>query len=398
MVSALPVQAQSLPPPGAEPVPRIRLGPIGLSPTVALVDAGIDTNVFRERKEPKQDSTMTLRPQMEARVRIGRARFVGDAALDFVYFQQYRSERSIDTNDRVAVDIPLNRMTLSGSYSLLNTRQRLNDEIDARARRVEKGATLAADVRLGGRTSLAAGLRQATTAFDGDTVFEGKRLQQVFNRETRSRSTAVRYAVSPLATLVVAGEAEQVRFDFSPLRDGEGLRIMPGIEFKPSGLLRGRAFVGYRRFDIADSDVPDFTGSAASVDLQYVPFDTMRIAIGFERDIGYSFRLAEPYYLRSGLTASVTQVLGRSWRIWGSAGLDWREYRRRAAGRRGEAASDGVGPLERGSIYGAGVDYGLSRSTAISFAATYHRRLSSFGSRREYQLLRIGTTITYGFD
>ena len=42
----------------------IRLGPIGLNPTLAITNFGIDDNVFNDASDPQRDFTMTVTPRL----------------------------------------------------------------------------------------------------------------------------------------------------------------------------------------------------------------------------------------------------------------------------------------------------------------------------------------------
>ena len=73
-IPALPMSAQSDPTDPGAARGRVQLGPLGLTPSVALTNLGIDTNVFNEVDDPKSDFTFTVSPQVDASLRLRRAR------------------------------------------------------------------------------------------------------------------------------------------------------------------------------------------------------------------------------------------------------------------------------------------------------------------------------------
>ena len=85
------------------------------------------------------------------------------------------------------------------------------------------------------------------TRFDADEEFDGVRLQRTLNHKTTGYSVAARHRVTPLTTVVVRYERIDDEFRLSPLRDSHSVRVMPGVEFKPRALIKGSAYVGYRR-------------------------------------------------------------------------------------------------------------------------------------------------------
>ena len=75
LIGASSLSAQSLDDPieGA----RTHLGPLGVSPSIAVTSVGIDSNVFNEFEDPKSDFRFALSPQVDAWLR---ANTVGNPA------------------------------------------------------------------------------------------------------------------------------------------------------------------------------------------------------------------------------------------------------------------------------------------------------------------------------
>src|SRR5687768_2863064 len=90
---------------------RIQLGPLGVTPSIAVTNLGLDSNVFNTVEDPKQDFTLTASPQLNAWFRAGRSRTHVDGQIDFVYFQTYSTERSIDGNVNGRLEMAGNRIT-----------------------------------------------------------------------------------------------------------------------------------------------------------------------------------------------------------------------------------------------------------------------------------------------
>src|SRR2546425_8731901 len=117
----------------------------------ATATSGIDTNVFHEDVDPKSDLVMTFSPSLAASIGWGRLAIRGRGRVGFVRFQTYEGERSIDTTDEARLDLSLGRVRPFAAASFLNTRQRPELEIDARARRIEESFTAGVNVRLTGK-------------------------------------------------------------------------------------------------------------------------------------------------------------------------------------------------------------------------------------------------------
>ena len=89
----------------------IRLGVLGLGPKVTLVNLGVDTNVFNEVEDPKEDFTFTVAPALDLWMRTGRGLLTLNGKVEFVYFNQYTSERSINPFGSAQYEYRLPRLT-----------------------------------------------------------------------------------------------------------------------------------------------------------------------------------------------------------------------------------------------------------------------------------------------
>ena len=128
---------------------RFRLGPLRYTPSIQVTSLGVDTNVFNEFDDPKQDTTFALGPGVDLWLKLGRARLSGKTGIDYNYFHEYESQRFFGTRNEARLSVPFNRLTpfVEGRYT--NTRQRPGYEIDVRARRTQTLGRAGLDVRFG---------------------------------------------------------------------------------------------------------------------------------------------------------------------------------------------------------------------------------------------------------
>jgi hypothetical protein len=118
---------------------RVRIGPLWLNPTLALTNAGVDTNIFNDADadEPKRDFTLTVSPQSDVWLRVGRTWVMGNVKEDIVWYNTYASERAANTSFSGNWLVPLTRLSFVVGGNLLHTNERPGYEIDARADRRE---------------------------------------------------------------------------------------------------------------------------------------------------------------------------------------------------------------------------------------------------------------------
>ena len=375
---------------------RVHFGPIYLTPTVSLKELGVDSNVFNAAGEQKSDFTFTVGPKADLWVPVARrALFQATAATDLVWYSQYDTERSIDPQFAGRAEIYLRRITLFGGGEYLNTRARLNYEVDLRARHVEQAATAGVALRITPKFSVEGAVQRDETMFDADAEFDGVSLQRTLNQTTNGFSVAGRHRVTPLTTVVVRFERLEDEFPFSPLRDSTSFRVMPGVEFKPRALIKGSAFVGYRRFTpSAQGVLPEFSGIVARLGLSYTLLGSTTFGVSYSRDLTYSYEELQPFFVNDSVGASVRRALGRRFDVLLSADRHRYTYENLLT----QPAALLPLPVREDITwnYAGSIGYRIGQGR-IGFGFSYWQRDSLVKNFRDYDNLRFGTTVTYGF-
>jgi Putative beta-barrel porin 2 len=376
---------------------KIHAGPVYLTPLLQLKDFGVDSNVFNAAGEQKSDFMTNVSATVNLWVPAARRALLSTtAATDLVWYATYDSERSIDPQLTVRGEGYLHRLTIFAQNAYLNTRQRPNYEIDLRSRHLENDALAGIGLQLTPRFSIEAAGRRLDTRYDADARFDGTYLQRTLNRKTTGGELTARHMVTPLTTVAVRYDNLRDRFSFSPERDSNSYRVMPGVEFKPRALLKGRAYVGYRKFSpLSPGVLPQFSGLVADLGLSSTILGSTSVGISFRRDLTYSYEEVQPFFIDNSPGVSIRRALGRRFDVLVSADLHQYEYRNLLIG------SDAT-PLPRNSRidttwnYSGSFGYRLGRAGRIGFGASYWKRESTTARFRDYDNLRIGMTASYG--
>jgi hypothetical protein len=370
----------------------LRFGPVALTPTFALRDVGVDTNVFNQ-PDAKRDFTATFVPGVDAWMRVGRVHFSSETELEWLYFQDATSQRSFSVDQAGTIELPFTYFTpyVKGGYS--NLRRRPNFEIDQRVRYITTSSAYGVRFYLGDRTRVDVERRQSRIDFS-DEAFGDPTLAAALNRDNTGTHVAFRYALTGLTTVVTGVTVEEDRFLLSSLRDSDGVSVMGGFEFRPFALISGSAAVGYRTFETLDAAVPDFDGLVAAVDVKWVIRDMTRFIIGVDRDVQYSFELVEPFYVQTGWNVDARQMVSYNWDIEGRVGLTRLAYRQLATGIGQDSL--GAGRVDRVSVYGVGIGRRIGTELRVGFDLNHVDRRSD-ASGRSYDGFRIGGTVTYGY-
>jgi hypothetical protein len=396
---------------GAEQIDQVRkdasahFGPVYLTPTVALKEFGIDSNVFNAAGEAESDFTATLAPA--ARIWLPVARRVlleTTVGTDLVWYANFNSQRSIDPQVAGRAEIYLGRITLFGEAEYLNSRQRLNYEVDLRARHVQRNSTGGLSVRVTPKFSLEAAARLDDMRFDADQSFDGVSLQRTLNQQTAGYTVAARHRLTPLTTLVMRYERIEDAFAFSPERDSKSFRVMPGAEFKARALVKGSAYVGYREFTpSATGLLPKFSGLVAQLGLSYTLLGSTSFGVSYSRDLTYSYEELQPFFINNSAGVSVRRALGRRFDVLVSTDRHQYAYedlltQPALAGELAATvpASPAARRVDTTWNYGGSIGYRIGKGR-VGFGASYWQRDSTQKSFRAYDNLRFGTTVTYGF-
>jgi hypothetical protein len=406
--AAGPVRAQSPEAPATAP---FQVGPLALAPVVRLTNLGYDSNVFNRDVNPQGDSTATLSPEVEAWLRLPRARFYGRHRFDFYYFKELTDLRAMDTDTTTRIDLPLNRLIPFVEATLANTRHRQNLEIDAIARRRNDAVTVGADLRLTGKVSAGLYARRSRLAYEPNSLYRDTDLASVLNHTSSGEGGRLRYSLTPLTSIAVDIEQYRDRFKFTADRHSDSLAVTPSVEFKPFALVSGRAAVGYRQRKFLAGDVPDFNGTVAFVDLTYTFRERTRFGVAARRELEYSYLIGRNDYVVGELTGLVTQRLGERWDAGGSLGRASLSYGQQRAPTRPPnptpSTGGGVTPPavtppatiadETVLTTSVNVGYNFGRTRA-GFQLEFRGRQAGEGEfDRGYERLRVGTSLTHTF-
>jgi hypothetical protein len=367
----------------------IRIGALGLDPRLTLTNLGIDTNVFNTRDNPQSDFTFALKPGTDLFLRTGRGLVTVSGNAEFVYFNEFETERSINSDVRGQYEFRFNRFRPYASASWLDTRQRPGYEIDARARHYEADYHAGGDVRVASKSTVRLDFRHLDYSFAGDEVFNGQALNEELNRTLRVVEVSWRQRLTAVTTWSARVSRETERFEFEDLRNSDSFRVSSGFELGRFALIRGSAYVGFRSLSPADGGIiPEFSGVTADVDVSYTAPTQTRLSAAVDRDIQYSYEDLTPYYVQTGWTATLTQRITGRWDIQLSGGRDRLAYQ--AILQAVDARTDFVGR------FGGGIGYAIGDQVRAGFDVQSFYRSSNVPSR-EYGGVRSGFSVTYAY-
>ena len=367
---------------------RFRFGALRFTPSIAISSLGVDSNVFNEAQNPKEDTTAAVGPAVNLWLKTGPARLSGKASGQYLYFNKYSNQRSWNTNAEGRWDLPLDRFVPFIAASINDNKDRPGFEIDSRVRLKQEQVRVGTPIRLSGKTSVLFEAGRTSARYDQKDLALGDQIAQALDRRTNTENAQLRVSLTPLTLFVVRTEATQDRFVYDTTRNADSVTVMPGVELKADALISGRVFVGVRHFNALRDDVPDFTGVVSDVSATYALRAT-QVQLRVARDLGFSYEVLQPYYAQLDTGLTVTERITRRWDLVGRGGRQSLAYR--------HIASETVSArTDRSWQLGSGIGYRPAETLRVGLDAVYSRRTSGSLLLRNYDGLRVGASFSYG--
>jgi hypothetical protein len=388
VVSAAPAWAQSGPLTeslrNTEPADyAFRLGSFVFSPSIAINELGVDSNVFDEADDPKSDFTVAMRPNVDVFANMGLFRFAGAAASEFTYFKDYESERSVARQYRGRLEgtFSLIRPFVAAAYNHIHTRP--SDEIDARASReeIEMTVGVAADVSPIARVFVMG--TRITTDYDDSEIFRDVPLADALNRDESTIAAGIRLEATPFTTVTFSAGYSEDTFDFAS-RNATSRGGKVDVEFSPEAVIRGKLALGFEDHRPDDSAAPSYRGLVGQAGLTYSMLERATLGVDFNRAIQYSYDASEAHFVQTGTHVTWTQRISGAYDAQVRLSREWLDY-----------AVSSSNPVVNG--YQIGVGYNLRDTSRISVNFEYAERVVEESPDRRYDRRRIFTSYTYGF-
>jgi hypothetical protein len=372
---------------------QIEMGPLSVYPTLQILDAGKDRNVFSEDANPKEDFTFTIASKALAVLKLGLNELMFATGNDYVWFQQYEQERSSNTRYAMRFNLSASRFKPFIGAERQHTRNRPNPEIDARARRLERGAQAGFSLNVADRTAITASAGIDDSSYDEGELFRGTDLGQSLNRSGRTVTAGVRYAITPLTSLAINGNYGEDTFPDSHIRDARAYSVVPTLEFSPDAAIHGRLAVGVEKFQPMDATLPASLSGVYDASLNWSLFGRTTFDLNGSRDTRYSYLDTEPYYLLTGARLNVSQHLFGPIDLLGGADFEHMSYR----WHRGIAAQiDAVDGSNTRTDVSAGIAVTLGRSFRFTVTADQTRRRSTEDVRQNFRRTRLLSSVNIG--
>ncbi len=328
---------------------QIEIGPLSVYPSLRVIDAGKDNNIFNEENTPKEDFTFTIASRAVAVLKLGLNELLFSSGNDYVWFRDFADERSSNARYAARVNISANRFKPFVGVERQHTRSRPNSEIDARALRLERSVVAGFSLSTADRTDIIASATVDDSTYAQGQRYRGADLADALNRVSRKASAGIRYKITPLTSLAINANYGEDRFPDSHIRDARSYSVVPALEFSSFEVNGGRL-------------------------------------------TRYSYQDLQPYYLSTGAHLTVSQRLFGPVDLLG--GADWEHMAYRWY--RGEPSNRALDNTNTLTGQSAGVGVNIGRSFRVTVGADRTERRSAHNPRQTYRRTRLVSSVTIG--
>jgi hypothetical protein len=393
LLTAMPLHAQSSSSPESA---RIQAGPLAVAPSIRVTNFGYDSNVLgrSESEDPQSDLIATFSPAADWWVRLPGGRVTARSGFDFIYYNQLAEYRSLDIYNSVDLTFDLKLVRPYVRSHLFNTRHGFNYEFDAPTQRRDYATLVGAELRLTGKSSIDVRSARSRTEYAVDETYFESDLSRLLNRRSSYAGAAFRYGLTPLTTFAVDVDRLRDRFDSTPERDAERVRLSSIVEFQPGALLSGRFQFGMHERTFVSRSLPPFKGSFMALDLNYTLLGRTHFEVHGHRGLEYSYREREEEYQVTAFDFSVVHQLADPWHVRARFGRDHLVYLDPSSESGPSLTPDSL--RERRLTYGVELGYKVGR-TRLAFRVTRIQRRADTPDRNNDRL-RVGTSLAYVFD
>jgi hypothetical protein len=372
-----------------------RFGPFKIQPAIVISNAGVDSNLYYSPSNPVKDFTLTAGPAATVYLPIHRKLvFSAYASPQYVYYVKTDQERTWNYYLNGSAALNLRGVFLSFDVSYSDARERWNTEIDIRPRRKEKGLGGSFLVQTSHRTSIGIDYREAKYDYENIDM-DIFNVRERLNRKEQYGDVTAYYQATSRTRLFLQGEYGLFKFDFADtalLKDSESWAGYAGLEFSPTGRIRGRVRLGYEKFDIKNPEGLDYQGLVGDSQISIRLARPFVVRASYTRDVNFSLWYGNAYFIRTlpGVGASVYVL--KFLRL----DYDYSFGRNRYPVAQDVGEGGDVKRLDDYRIHSAGLYFRIWKKTALGVIGSYWKRTSNLAYKNDTRYF-LGLNLTYDF-
>jgi len=316
--------------PPRKPAGQMDFGPLIVTPTIALLNVGVDSNIQNTEGQLTSDFTMTVSPQIDVKYKAGRISGEARTYLNYVLYRTFSEFGGFSPQVALQLEYRVaRRMSIFTDGQFVSSKERPSVEIDPRVRHVTSSAGGGFRIGLAPAVDVELSAHQSQTIYSDDALFRGVPLQKTLNQRLQTGSAVFAFRLTPYTTVKAGATLDNRLFLHSPERNAHGELYSFGAAFSPRAMISGEASVGYRALNTQSATNPSYRGVASDGRLTLNLGDVTGFMVGVGRDVMPSYELNYPYYVQTLLQAAIQQRLGKHFDVgpaFNAVTLDYRAF------------------------------------------------------------------------
>ena len=374
----------------------LRVGPLRIQLVLFLTDAGYDSNIYGQIDRPVKDYWLQAGPGISVYVPIKKKIvFSLSESPRYVYFFETQRERAWNNYLQGEISLLFNKVFVSGGGFYNNSKFRYPFEIDIWPRLKETGGFGSFLYQAGKRTSFSIAARSTDYAFE-NLEDEFANLKARMSRTEKYLTATAYFQATPRVMFSLSGEYGLIQFTDTAFSYGnsESRAAYLGIDFSPTGKIRGNIKIGYRQLLPQAAGISGFEGVVGNSTISVMVSRALTVRGQYSRDVFFSVWFDNAFLVDNRYSAGVSfYLIRRKIRLDYDYSLNRDSYLQRGGAAGIEAGSD----RKIGNNYQTiGIFFRLGASTGIGLrGGTYDWRYSDYpkASVRTF----VGLNLTYEY-
>ena len=373
------------------------VGPFRIQPAIVLSNMGVDSNIYYTPVDPIKDYTLTVGPAVNVYLPIYRKLVLSAyGSPQYVYYAKTAQERTWNYYFTGSAALSLKRVFLSFDWIYSDARERWNTEVDIRPRRKEHGLGGSFLVQTSHRTSLSVGYRQEKYDYE-NLDYQTFNVREQLNRKEQYVDLSAYYQVTSRTKFFLDFEHGLFNFDFADtaaLKNSQSQAAYVGVEFSPTGRIRGKARVGFKFFDVKNPGATDYQGVVGDAQVSVRLAKPLVVRATYVRDVNFSLWYTNAYYLGSTIGPGVSLYVLRFVRLDYDYSLGRNRYPEVQPG--GGGGGTDVKRLDDFRIHSVGIYFRVRKNVALGVIGSRWVRVSNLAYENDKRYF-LGLNLTYDF-
>ena len=303
---------------------RFRLGPVYLSPEIAIRDATYDNNIYGTSENPTGDFRTTVLAGVGLILPVGKNLFLQASAFpEYTWYAQLAERRFFGGNYGGSVRLFANRLTLEASGDYSKTDVLFSSEVQTRAIQELDTFRLGAELRVLPRLFVYGEGQLQQFRYSGPGAEQIGLSVSTTDRTTQGVLGEVRYRWNENVRLAAGYEETRAEFVSLPQQYDNVTRTVVGTVYYDREKLFVKVSGGYsEEKPIHGSTILPFSGMTGSGSVSYTVLRPLDLQAFAGRNLNYG--VSSPYYVSERYGAGV--VIRTGWRLsmrgFGDLGTD----------------------------------------------------------------------------